>query len=1067
MTRTLMTLSLAIALLQGALSAQSTGSLTGVVRDSQAGIVAGASVIAENTATGIRSTTATNDTGIYLFPSLPVGVYRLTVSFSGFQTRVLDQVRLQVDQRLTADFELAVATLQEQVVVQTSTALLETTTSTLSQVVDTKRINDLPLNGRNVLSLLGLQAGVTTRGGSLGYANAALYPTNAGYQVNNSVNGARGNQTSYRLDGGTNTNGTHGVANPFPNPDAVQEFSVQTSSFSAENGGIVGGVVNVVTKSGTNQFHGSVWEFHRNKVLNARNFFATDADALKRNQFGFGIGGPILIPKLYNGRNRTFFFGSYQGSRDRRAQSGALATALTPSQRTGDLSGMVAARDPLTNSPFPNNQIPSSRFDPAVVKFLQLLPAANDRNLYRFDRPSRADDDDQYVLRIDHYLPRGHQLTGRITRTDFRNPKTYVEGNLYSATSGLESVADNVLLTYTHVVRQNLIAINRYTYTRLTLDLVPAADIAVADFGARVPRTTPGNLNISISGYTGLNTGFFNNSFDKNYEYTSDWSYHGGRQNIKFGGRMMKSEKLSAGQFTGSGSYTFNGQITSNVLADLLLGRPSNFSMRQIFGKQIYAWKPALYLQDDIRLTPQFTVNLGLRWDPNRPFIDTIDMWPAFRPGLQSQRFPNAPASLVFSNEAGVSRGVANSDLNNLAPRIGFAWNPRGGRNVVRGAYGFFFDQVFGQTAWRASAPYVASTAIFAPPSFSNPYGSGTPTDPAQNLNPDRNFIFPAAFPFASMEQDLSSGFVQSYHLTLERRVTNTMVARAAYVGSTSTHLLMSEAVNAAIFRPGSSTVANTNDRRPYRAFGNVTEVRDGARAWYNSLQLTLQKQMGNAFTFSSNYTLSKSIDTSSFAQDGGVTEGPNPFNRRSNRAVSDFDALHRFNTSLLWRLPFFQNSKGLTKTLLGGWQYNNILNLETGLPYSITDTRDQGLTGVGAGVRADLVGNAHLDGGRPKSEWLNRYFNTTAFALPVEGTFGTSGRNILRGPGYFNVDASLIKDFSLGEQRAIQFRAEFFNLFNRANFGTPINTLNSPNLGRILSAASPRILQFGLKLAF
>ena len=1067
MTTATSRLAFAVLFSASALLAQSNGSITGVIRDTQMALVVGASVVAENTATGIRTTAASNDSGIYLFPNLPVGLYRLTVTHGGFQTRVLNGVRLQVDQRLTADFELAVASVQESVRVETSAALLETTTSTLAQVVDTKRINDLPLNGRNVLSLLGLQAGVTTRGGSLGYANSALYPTGAGYQVNNSVNGARGNQTLYKLDGGTNTNGTHGVANPFPSPDAVQEFSVQTNGFSAENGGVVGGVVNVVTKSGTNQFHGSLWEFHRNKALNARNFFAADADALKRNQFGFGVGGPIRIPKVYDGRNKTFFFGSYQGSRNRRAQAGSQATTLTSAQSGGNLTGMAVARDPLTNTPFANNLIPSSRFDPGIVKFLEYIPTATDGSIYRFNRPSAANDDDQYVLRLDHYLPGGHQLTGRITKTDFRNPPNYLDRNLFSASSGLESIADNVLLTYTHVVRSNLISINRFTFTRLTLDLVPATDIAPADFGARVPRTTPGNLVMNISGYSGVNTGFFNNSFDKNYEFTSDWSYQRGKQNLKFGLRMLKSVKRSAGQFTGSGSYTFNGQISGNVLADLLLGRPSTFAMRQIFGKEIYAWKPAVYVQDDVRLTPYLTMNIGLRWDPNRPFIDTIDMWPAFRPGLQSQRFRNAPLGLVFSNDAGVSRGVANSDLNNFAPRIGFAWNPNGGRNLVRVAYGFFYDQVFGQTAWRSSAPYVASTSIFAPPSFINPYGASAPVDPEQNLNPDPNFVFPAAFPFASMEQDFRSGIVQSYHLTFERRLTNSLVGRAAYVGSSSTHLMMSEAVNAAAFVPGASTVANTNARRPYTAFGNVTEIRDGARAWYNSLQLTLQKQIGSDWTFATNYTLSKSIDTSSFAQDGGVTEGPNPFNRRSNKAVSDFDALHRFNASLLWRLPFFSKSSGITKALLGGWQYNNIVNVETGLPFSITDTRDQGLTGIGTGVRADLIGDANLPGGRSKAERLLRYFNTAAFGLPVEGTFGTSGRNILRGPGYFNVDASMIKEFAFGEQRSVQFRAEFFNLFNRANFGTPTNTLNSPNLGRILAASDPRILQFGLKLAF
>lgn len=534
---------------------------------------------------------------------------------------------------------------------------------------------------------------------------------------------------------------------------------------------------------------------------------------------------------------------------------------------------------------------------------------------------------------------------------------------------------------------------------------------------------------------------------------------------MKFGVRMLKSVKRSAGQFTGSGSYTFNGQISGNVMADLFFGTSEQFfDAAEYFGKEIYAWKPAVYIQDDIRLTPQFTVNLGLRWDPNRPFIDTIDMWPAFRPGLQSQRFANAPLGLVFYRCGCIAwRGRLGFEQHRASywfclgiPRVGAMWfgrpmassmtrylgKPHGARPLPTWrARRSSRHQVSQILTVRARPPILSRTSIRIAILYFLPH-----------------------FPFASMEQDFRSGFVQSYHLTLERKMTNTLIARAAYVGSTSTHLMMSEAVNPAIFGRG-ATVANTNDRRPYRAFGNVTEIRDGARAWYNSMQLTLQKQLGSAFTFTSNYTLSKSIDSSSFAQDGGVTEGPDPFNRRLNRAVSDFDALHRFNTSLLWRLPFFERSSGFTKALLGGWQYNSILNLESGLPYSITDTRDQGL-GTGAGVRADLVGDPDLGDGRAKSEWLNRYFNTAAFALPVEGTFGTSGRNILRGR-FFNVDASLIKEFSFAEQRAVQFRAEFFNLFNRANFGTPTTTLNSPTLGRILSAGSPRILQFGLKLAF
>jgi hypothetical protein len=831
---------------------------------------------------------------------------------------------------------------------------------------------------------------------------------------------------------------------------------------------VVGGVVNVVTKSGTNEFHGALWEFYRNENLNAREFFSPTADALKRNQFGVAAGGPVWIPKVYKGRNRTFFFGSYQGTRNRRAQSGARSVAPTAPQKAGDLSGMPVARDPLTGTPFPDNRIPLNRFDPAVVKLLDYLPSAGPGNILTFALPSLASDDDQYVARIDHLLPGGHQLMGRYTRTDYRTPSIFLANNLYSAAGGTGSIGDNAAVSYTHLFTPRLLTIGRYTYTRLTLDLTPAVDLSVADLGAQVPKTTPGNTNISISGFTALNTSFFNNSFDKNHEITNDWTWQAGRQSLRFGFKYWRNEKLSAGTFRSSGFYNFTGQITGNVLADFLLGRPAQFAMRQVFGKNIDVGRPALYLQDDIRVTGSLTLNLGLRWDPNLPYVDSIDMWPAFRPGLQSQRFPNAPLGLVFSNEAGVPRGVTTADWNNFSPRIGFAWNPGGGANVIRGAYGIFYDYVMGQTAWRSSEPYVASTTIDVPPSFSNPYAGRTPTDPAQNLTPPGNHVFTPFLTLASMEPDFRSAVIQSANLTLERRMTKSLLARASYVTTLGTHLMFSESVNPAIYRPGQSTLANVNSRRLYPVFGNITEVRDGARSWYHSLQLSVQRQFGSGILFTTNYTFSKSIDTSSFAQDGGVTEGPNPFDRRSNRALSDFDATHNFNTSVLWKLPFLSASRGVVHSVLGGWQLNGIVSLQSGTPFGIVDSRDVGLVGTGAGVRADLVGNPYLPTDRPRAELITRYFDPTAFRLPVEGTFGTSGRNIIREPGYANVDASLLKDFALADRAFVQFRTEVFNLLNRPNFGRPQASLASPTLGQILSTSgSPRIIQLALKFIF
>lgn len=1057
-------------LLCGAVHAlgQSTGAITGIVTDSQSSAIPGAAVTVLNANTNLRQQVKTNDYGLYAFPALPVGEYSVTAEMDGFRTLTREGVRVQVNQKLTADFVLPVSTVKEQVVVEARAALMETTTSTLSQVVDTRQVNDLPLNGRNVLQLIGLDAGVSTRGGSLSYANPYVYPTGGGYVVDNTINGARGNQTDYRLDGGNNTHGNFGIANPFPNPDAVQEFTAQTNSFSAQYGGVGGGVINVVTKSGTNELHGSLWEFNRNQDFNAKNFFAPTADTLKRNQFGVAAGGPVFFPSVYNGKDRTFFFGSYQGTRNRRAQSGALTTALTGAQKQGDLSGTAVATDPLTGKPFPGNIIPSDRFDPAIGKLLDYMPAANrPGNVYSFGQPSQIADDDQYVVRLDQLFRGGHQLTGRYTLVDFRNPSSYLPKNLYSVTSGFESLAHNAMLSYTRLLAPKLINVVRFTFTRTTLNVVTGLDLAAADLGAHVPKTNPGNISISLAGFSGLNTGFWNRHYNQNYEYADDANYNVGRHSVKFGFSLLKDEIRSAGNFNSSGSYSFNGQISGNVLADFLLGTPSTFSMRQIADKSTSTYRPAAYVQDDLRLTQHLTVNLGLRWDVNRPYVDSIDSWPAFRPGVQSQRFVNAPIGLVFSNDAGVPRGVGATDWTNFGPRLGFAWNPKGGKTVIRGGYGIFYDHLWAQSGWRFSEPYAAQTTLFAPPSFTNPYGSGPPQNPSPIINPPRDVAFSPFLSFGSMAPDFHSGFVQSGNLTLERRLTQDLIIRTSYVGTFATQLMTSEAINPAIYLPGVSTVANTNARRIYPTLGSITEIRNGARSWYHSWQLGLQKRMGRYLTFTSNYTLSKSIDTSSYAQDGGVTEGPNPFNRRLNRALSDFDTTHNFSNSVLWALPTLKDSSPLVRAVAGGWQIDGIIRVQSGFPFSVTDNRDLGLAGIGSGVRADLAGNPYLPASRSRGERVAKYFNTGAFAPAGPGTFGASGRNILRGPGFVNVDSSLLKNFRVQERWALQFRSEFFNLLNRPNFGQPNSLLTSPVFGRILTAADPRILQLGLKVIF
>ncbi|MFN0166130.1 MAG: TonB-dependent receptor domain-containing protein [Bryobacteraceae bacterium] len=1057
--------------LAGPAFGQATGTILGTVKDTSGAVVVGAKITLVNEGTGVTRSVTADPTGSFLIPRLPVGSYTARAEQAGFRTFENRGILLQVDQSVTLAIMLDVGEVATEVTVQGAATLLQTNTSTLSQVVERKRVEDLPLNGRNVLQLIRLNAGIVNRGiGTYSQFQIA----GGGYGSPNSVNGTRGNQTTFLLDGGNNTNGIINSANPFPNPDAVQEFSVQTNNFSAEFGNVGGGVVNVVTKSGTNSLHGSLYEFYRDGRLNARSFFATQQDALKRHQFGATAGGPVLLPKLYNGRNRTFFFAAYQGTRNREVITSSRITGFTAAQKTGDLSSITTpVRDPLTNTPFAGNIIPQNRFDPVSAKFLELMPSANvtGTNFFTFVAPKDRRDEGQYTGRLDHQLTSKDQLTARWFQFGYVRDPALNPGNLYSARGGERSQAKNIHVSHTRIFSSSLLNVAKYTYNYQRADPASALNLAPSDFGSRMVRGNPtAHFSLAIAGYNSVSPSFVGRNFNKSHEFADTISYSSGRHNLRFGYQYLRDYKFASNDFNNSGTFTFSGQRAGHALGDFLLGLPVSLGIRNVAVSDTVANYHGLFVHDDWRVTRTLTLNFGLRWDGVEPYIDRRGFQPYFRPGQRSTVFPRAPLGALFPGDAGVPESdsdrryarPADPDRNNLAPRFGLAWNPTP-KLVIRAAYGIFYSHATAQITAVAAEPWVRLTNLDNPPSFSNPFGNGQPVNPNVN-EAATDFVFSAAPALSVMDPDFKMGIIQTMNFGFERQLATDLMVRAMYVGTIGQHLEIGRELNAAVYSP-TATTGNINARRPYAGIGNIRNTESNGRSWYHSMQLSATRRFSKGLSFQVNYTLSKSIDDTSILISPGNSIGPDPSNRRLNQGPSDFDATHTLVASGIWEIPAPKTGSAVLRQIVNGWQLNPIISVQSGVPFTPFDSRDLALAGIGNGIRLLTNGDITLSTSRPRGDQIARYFNTTAFSLPAAGSFGASGRNILRGPGEASVDFSVFKSFFLFERARIQFRSEFFNLFNRPAFGNPINTFNSPNFGQITTAGPGRVVQFGLRL--
>jgi hypothetical protein len=751
--------------------------------------------------------------------------------------------------------------------------------------------------------------------------------------------------------------------------------------------------------------------------------------------------------------------------------------------KRGDFSAFLGAdgggriRDPdAPGQYFPNNQIPASRFDPVAVRLLAFLPSSTTSNYqYRFGTPTNRNDDNQMVLRADHLLSSSHRLTGRYFLMAVDRPWVAIPDNLLYVNAGQQGHVHSVTATHTYTSSRFLNELG-FTFHGSTPNSTPPSDLPTFEsLGGRI-KTVPDfpTMVVSISNWSGIDLGLGYYNGQRTYQASNSASYVTGRQNLRFGVDYKNFLLDKSSFFLTGGNASFTGQLVSDPgrtnaghsFAEFLLGRPTSWRQQSAWSEFLYTNLFALYVQDDIRLTPKLTLNLGLRWDPKFDSYETGRKRTTFEPGRQSTVFTNAPRGLLFQGDQGYEDSIVPRDWNNLAPRIGFAYQivPK---TIIRGAYGIFYDQFMGIFNNRSAQaePFIRQNIFQAPPSLSNPYGSGQPLEPAA-FTPAPDYAFSPYSTWALPTKNMVAGYMQNWNFIVERQIFSDFLVRAGYVGSKGVHLLNASEVNPGLYGAG-ATAANLNQRRIYQPIGGLQLGRSDAWSKYHSLQLTATKRYSQGVTVTAHYTWSKSIDITSYASVEGNSAGPDPFNFNNNRGLSDFDIPHRFVASGVWELPQLRNSNLFVKSVAGGWQQNFIFTAAKGVPFTVLSGVDNALMGIG-GNFADLTGQDwRLPDGRSRGEQIAAWFDRSAFRTNAVGTIGNGGRNQLRGPGGWNLDYSLFKNFGFTERAKLQLRGEMFNLFNHTRLGNPVNSVTNPAFGSITSALDPKIVQLAAKIIF
>ncbi|HLX43390.1 MAG TPA: carboxypeptidase regulatory-like domain-containing protein [Bryobacteraceae bacterium] len=1085
--------------LSGLAFSQGFGTIVGTVTDPSGALVAAAKVTATESATGVSREAETNASGGFVIPGLRPTAYTLTIDAPGFNKYSQSNILLTADQSATVNVALTLGQASQAVTVETSVVQTDTYSSTLKEVVDQQRMVDLPLNGRNAASLATLVPGaVMAPNGGADQGQTKTFPG----AVTITTNGSRQNMVSYNLDGIDNVDRYTNVNMPFPFPDALQEFSVQTANYTAEYGRDGGGVVNVITKGGTNQFHGDFFGFLRNGAMNARNFFAAKTDSLKRGQEGGTIGGPVR-------KNKTFFFAGYQVTTLRNVNNGLNKYVPTQAEQSGDFSALLSAtdpnnptskaqiiKDPTTGVAFPNNQIPLGRFDKAAIGVMKFLPSVGGTGIAFYSSPLHQNFDD-VVGRLDQVFSDKDHFNAHYDYQLFTNKAVYNPANILSYADGSDIVAQNSMIQETHIFNPNLLNEFRAGFIRAASIRGPSPDVpSVRTFGVTIPYQPPANdvQSINVSGFFSFGDNPFARFTRNTFLGNDDVRWVLGRHNLTIGFDIERRQVLLDNGFNSPGLFTFNGGASGVALSDFVLGSLYQFQQAQGQFENTNAWSQGYFIQDTFKASSRLTINAGLRWEPYAPWHEVFARVSGFSPqnyyaGITSKIFVNAPPGLLFRGDAGFPDNGVQNNYKNFAPRVGFAYDVFGdGKTSLRGGIGMFYDSattgIFNNNMVSESpfALQVLLTGGIGP--FSNPLGN---LPQYQNVfpapvPPPHNVVFPT--PVAAQTFNMAGGFgpfqvplLYSWNLTLEHQFGSQWLGRIGYVGSHATHLSDSIDLNPAVYKPGST--ASADARRTFQPFGSILQTDASGNSNYNSLQLTIQKRYAHGMSVLANYTWQKSLDSvpPNTGGTGSVTGGTPPIpwylpgSRQLDYGPSEFNRQHVFVVSYLWDIPGPRTGNKLVTRVLGGWELSGIVTAETGLPFSVYAGKDVSQTALNAD-RGVYLGGAALGDTACHSAPCVGWINPAAFALPAAGTFGNVGKGAMTGPGMFNWDMGVFKNIPITERWRAQLRGEFFNTFNHSNFTSasnnyPTQSLSSAGFGTITTAYDPRILQVALKVTF
>ncbi len=1042
-----------------------TTTIVGTVTDNTGAIIPNAQVTARNTGTNFARTAQTDAQGQYRIEFLPVGNYVVEVTAPGFNKFVRSGIVLAIGQTARIDAPLKVGSANETVNVDAALPQVDTSNSTVGQLIENHEIMQLPIVDRNLYTLLDLTPGVQSNQNSivLGYPEQRT-------MINGGVDAGAGS-VNYYLDGGINMTGIRNTGNILPNPDAVQEFRVQTNNYSAEFGRYAGGVINVLTKSGTNKFHGSLFEFLRNNMFNANDWRSVlPTPPLHRNQFGGTIGGPIV-------KDKTFFFFSYAGLRQNTSTFMSSAVVPTALERTGDFTqSKVIPNDPLTKKPFQCNGVVGvicpNRLDPAAMKIIgQYIPQSNvTGNGWQGTIPNPYNTN-EVLFKVDHQLNNAHRITATYFETSGINNVRAGSGNLPWSIYNFNWRQHEANLSDTWTISSTKINQVWLNYTRNFGGRLNVPDTSLADLGSTfTPQGTPSLPDINVTGYFHLTNAIGGPKTGTNFYSVRDvFSMSKGRHALKFGAEMSLDKDIQQVLLNNYGVFSFNGSMTKNALADFEIGIPNSLSQDAPINALTNSWYYGFFVQDDFRIHPRFTLNLGLRWDIQTPPTDPHNREVTWVPGVQSTVNPTAPVGLLFAGDAGVTRGVVPIRWHHVSPRIGFAWDPFGdGKTSIRGAVGVFFGSVSGNQ-WN-------TMTNFEPFSVRLKFTNSGSTTGATLSNPYRGLVGGNPFPYNGSFLPGGSIFVidknfqwpYSYQLnfSIQRQVTNSLAVSAAYVGNFSHDLPFAQDVNYPVLTPtATSSGSSIQARRPDQSFGSILMMQSNQTANYNGLQLTASQRMSHHLTFHVFYTFSKTLDSVQLQNNTTQGGAQNMANLAGDHGRADTDQRHIFVASFVYRPDYYNGGNRLLKNIVNGWSIAPIVKLHSGSPFSVLNGLDANLDGNSTD-RAQLVGDPNL-GNPSAAEW----FNTAAFARnpAVTGvaTDGNSARNLLTGPDYKDVDLALSRIFQLGERMRLEFRGEATNAFNFVDLNNPGSTVGTSTFGKITSAKSMRQIQLGLRLTF